>query len=494
MTTHAELAAEVKLRRVTTLSLRDQRRLHKLTLLVSDSLMLALAFTVSYALRFASELPLFRADVAGNPAFYRDVGVQVVPLWLLFFWLAGLYNEHNLLGGTREYSIIFNSVSAGMLVVVMVTFLNPAFVVARGWLLVSWFVAFLFVAIARFGLRRAVYLLRRRGWFLSPALIVGVNEEAQALAEQLATWQSSGLNVLGYVSSQPEGGRRAPSHLSVLGDVGDLAGLVDRLGVEEVIIATSCLSRKQLVDVFREFATHERAQLRLSSGLFEVMTTGLEIKELAYVPLINMRPVRLSGIDTVLKLLLDYGLAIPVAVLGSPVFLLLALLVKLDSPGPIIHRRRVLGLGGREYDALKFRSMRLDGHEIIDQHPELKEQLADNHKLKDDPRVTRVGKYLRKYSLDELPQVFNVLLGQMSIVGPRMISPAEQCKYGQWDMNLLTVKPGITGLWQVSGRSDVSYEDRVRLDMNYIRNWTIWLDLQILIQTIPAVIKARGAY
>jgi lipopolysaccharide/colanic/teichoic acid biosynthesis glycosyltransferase len=135
-----------------------------------------------------------------------------------------------------------------------------------------------------------------------------------------------------------------------------------------------------------------------------------------------------------------------------------------------------------------------NGDEILDQHPELKEELARNHKLKNDPRITRVGAFLRKFSLDELPQLFNVLKRDMSIVGPRMISPEEVSMYKQFDMNLLTVLPGITGLWQVSGRSDISYDERVRLDMYYVRNWSLWLDLQLLFQTLPAVLKGRGAY
>ena len=154
----------------------------------------------------------------------------------------------------------------------------------------------------------------------------------------------------------------------------------------------------------------------------------------------------------------------------------------------------MVGVNGREFDALKFRTMRVNGDEILEQHPDLKKELSKNHKLKNDPRITRIGHFLRKYSLDELPQLFNVLRGEMTLVGPRMITKAEMDKYQKWDLNLLTVRPGITGLWQVSGRSNISYEERVRLDMYYIRNWTIWLDIQLLIQTIPAVIKGRGAY
>jgi len=166
----------------------------------------------------------------------------------------------------------------------------------------------------------------------------------------------------------------------------------------------------------------------------------------------------------------------------------------LSSPGPVIHKRLVMGLNGKQFHAFKFRTMVINGDEMLDKYPELKDELARNHKLRNDPRITRIGTLLRKFSLDELPQLFNVIRREMSLVGPRMISPEEVSMYKQFDMNLLTVLPGITGVWQVSGRSDISYEERVRLDMYYIRNWSIWLDLQLLYQTIPAVLNGRGAY
>jgi lipopolysaccharide/colanic/teichoic acid biosynthesis glycosyltransferase len=153
-----------------------------------------------------------------------------------------------------------------------------------------------------------------------------------------------------------------------------------------------------------------------------------------------------------------------------------------------------MGIHGSQFDAFKFRTMHVNGDEILAGRPDLQAELLLTHKLKYDPRITRIGRLLRKYSLDELPQIFNVLKRDMSIVGPRIISPAEMDMYGDWGLNLLTVPPGITGLWQVSGRSDTSYAERVRLDMHYIRNWTIWFDLQILWRTVPAVLFGRGAY
>ena len=208
----------------------------------------------------------------------------------------------------------------------------------------------------------------------------------------------------------------------------------------------------------------------------------------------KIRKIRPTGADVILKGVLDTAAAFGMLFVMLPVMAIIGIAVKLDSSGPILHRRRVVGVGGKLFDAFKFRTMYVDADERLAQDPELRREFEENHKLKNDPRVTRIGRILRPLSLDELPQLFNVLLGQMSLVGPRMITAEEQARYGKFRMNLGTVKPGITGLWQVSGRSDLSYDERVMLDMHYIRNYSIWLDLHLLLRTIPAVFKKRGAY
>lgn len=177
-----------------------------------------------------------------------------------------------------------------------------------------------------------------------------------------------------------------------------------------------------------------------------------------------------------------------------PILLLCAVLIKLDSPGPVIHKRQWLGRGGRRASAYKLRTMIADADRYLEEHPDLQAAFEVNFKLKVDPRVTRAGKWLRRLSLDELPQLVNVLRGEMSLVGPRMVSFSEADKYGDQLDKLLTVRPGITGLWQVSGRQEVGYERRVQLDMMYIDNRSLWLDLKIILMTVPTVIAARGAY
>lgn len=481
-------------RRHAWLNERVQWRLLQLVLLVADGVGVALGFTLAYVVRFELSLPVFRLEVVPSPFFYARVVAALIPLWLLLFAVLGLYHRRNLLGGTQEYALVFRGTTLGLLLIVVAGFLDPQFIIARGWVLLAWSFGFFFVAAERFLVRRTVYALRQRGFFVSPAVVVGSNDEARLLIDQLSAWKTSGLHVVGVVDDGLPPGTKLDGGAPVLGDLDQLDTVIDRYDVEEVIIATSALSRDRMLDLFERYGVSEKVNLRLSSGLFEIITTGLHVKELAYVPLVSVNKVRLTGPDRVMKLLLDLGLTIPAIILLAPVFLVIAVLIRLETPGPIIYRRRVMGINGRQFDAYKFRTMYVDGDRLLDARPELKEELQRNYKLKDDPRVTPLSRVLRRFSLDELPQLFNVVKRDMSLVGPRMISPEEMPKYNQWGLNLLTVHPGITGLWQVSGRADIDYEERVRLDMYYIRNWTIWLDLHLLLQTIPAVLRGRGAY
>jgi exopolysaccharide biosynthesis polyprenyl glycosylphosphotransferase len=457
--------------------------------------MMGAAFRLAFGVRFETNLPVFQNFVVPDIDYYQRVTFFMAIVWWIIFALSGLYSKKYLLGGPEEYALVFRASTITLLLVIVAGFLQPEFIIARGWLLLAWSLSFLMISIGRFLLRRVVYYLREFGYYVSPALIIGANEEGIQLAKQLTNWRFSGLKIIGFVDKKFSVDTVPTGSLRVLGRVEQLDELIERYGVEELILASSSISsRDKLLDIFRRYGVAGGVNVRMSSGLYEIITTGISVKEFAYVPLVEVNKVRLTGIDNALKLILDYGIALPLLVLISPLLLALAVAIKLDSPGPIIHRRRVMGVNGTQFDAYKFRTMFVNGDEILAKSDELQKELADKHKLKVDPRITRVGRILRKFSLDELPQIFNVLKYQMSIVGPRMIHPDEMVEYDQWEINLLTVRPGITGLWQVSGRSDLTYSERVRLDMHYIRNWSIWLDLQIIYQTIPTVIRAKGAY
>ena len=456
--------------------------------------MIGLAFRLAYWARFELSFPLFQLDVQPTKDFYFTIVLALIPVWVALFFLSGLYNRQNLLGGVQEYALVFRTTTVGLLLVIVAGFLEPVFIIARGWLVVAWALSFFLLAFGRFWLRRLVYYLRHKGYFLTPAVILGANEEGHSLAVQLLSWTTSGLQLVGVVDNEASPGSNFLRDLPVLGRLEALDDIINAYKVEELILSTSAFSRAEMLTIFKDYGFSDKVNLRLSSGLFEVITTGLEVKEFAYVPLVRVNKVRLTGVDNTMKRFLDYSLASLSLIMFLPLMITIALIIKLDSPGPVIYRRQVMGVNGRKFNAFKFRTMFVNGDELLAARPELQDRLAKHHKLKNDPRITRVGYFLRRFSLDELPQLLNVLFNQMALVGPRMISPTEVEMYNQWGINLLTVRPGITGLWQVSGRSDISYEERVRLDMHYIRNWTIWLDLHLLLRTIPAVVKRRGAY
>lgn len=464
-------------------------------LIISDFLMIGAAFRLAYYIRFEIGFELFQESALPSLPYYQLLAAFLIGLWILIYTFSGLYNRNHLLIGTEEYSRIFSATSTSFLIIIILGFLQPELIIARGWLIMAWAFTFLFTSLGRFLLRRIVRGLRNYGYYLSPALIIGANQEGRWLAGQLLNWRVSGLHVIGFIDKKEPPKSILFNNLRCLGDVDQLDHIIKKYNVEEVILASSAYSsRDALLDIFKKYGTRDDIKVRMSSGLYEIVTTGLTVSEIAYVPLVNVNKVRLTGLDSVIKLIMDYAITIPGLILISPFLLLFAMLIKLDSPGSIIHRRRVMGVNGKIFNAYKFRTMLINGDELLDTKPELKEELARTHKLKNDPRVTRIGHFLRKYSIDEFPQLINVLKREMSLVGPRMISPEEIPQYKQFELNLLTVRPGITGLWQVSGRSDIEYDERVQLDMYYVRNWTIWLDIQLLLQTIPAVLKGRGAY
>jgi exopolysaccharide biosynthesis polyprenyl glycosylphosphotransferase len=472
-----------------------QWRLYITGLITSDVATTFAAFWLAYYLRFEWFVRPFDPDAVVSFENYRFLLYTVPFLWLAIFAVNGLYVKNNLLGGTREYSKVFTSASEGFFIIVLAGFLEPDLIIARGWLLITWVFTFLFVAGARSLLRRHMYRLRKHGYFLTPAVIVGANQEGRWLAEQLLRSETSGLHIVGFVDKKEPITSSLFHGLPCLGSVEKMGEMIEHYHIGEVILASSAFStRDYLLDIFRTYGVSEQVNIRMSSGLYEILTTGLTINEVAYVPLVYVNKVRLAGVDNVLKFILDYLVAIVGLIILAPFLLLIGFCIKISTPGPVLHRRLVMGLNGKQFCALKFRTIVTSGDEILDQHPALKSELQTNHKLKNDPRITPIGAFLRKYSLDELPQLFNVLKRDMSLVGPRMISPEEAPKYNQFVMNLLTVLPGITGLWQISGRSDISYEERVRLDMYYVRNWSLWLDFQLLFQTVPVVLRAKGAY
>jgi exopolysaccharide biosynthesis polyprenyl glycosylphosphotransferase len=472
---------------------RDRWVLLTLALLSLDTVVVATAFALAYAVRFKLGVPWLDTPPYSGP-FYSSVAVWSVPIWLGLLAAFGLYDRRFLFSGFQEYMRIANACTAGLVVEVLLSFLEVHQPISRGWLLLTWLVSMVLLAGGRFAARRVLRRVRRAGHFRTPTLIVGTNGEAHALAEQLLADPGAEPRLLGFVDDSLPLGTPVMGSLNVVCNPDNLEEAVRRLHVREVIVASTAVSRDRLLELYRTVGQESAVELKLSSGLFEILTTGMQVQEVNGLTLMTPRRVRITGFDAFVKTALDYGLACTALVVLSPILLAIAVMVRLDSGRPIIHRRRVLGVSGKPFDAFKFRTMMVNAERRRQDQPIAFADRRLQLKTKQDPRITRFGRLLRRTSLDELPQLLNVLRGEMSLVGPRMIAPDERTRYGKWQHNLLTVKPGITGPWQVQGRGDIAYDERVKLSMHYIRNYTIWLDLEILARTVLVVFAGRGAY
>jgi exopolysaccharide biosynthesis polyprenyl glycosylphosphotransferase len=466
-------------------------------LFLCDSLTLFAAMRFAYLIRFELKISV-APDVVPTLQFYEDLAVVIVLGCILLFTLAGLYNWNSLLGGTTEYSRAFNAIAITFLIIILATYMFQSFEVSRVYLTASWLLSTVLVLVTRFALRRVAYALRKRGHFrIRTAIVAGKGAEVLSLIQELKE-PRSGYEVVGLIAISEdmiECLLRESSLPSLLGTIDDLGEIAQNFGIAELVVSSSSLLRENLIALYIKVHQIPGLELRLSTGLFELLTTGVQVRTAGIVPLISLKKMRLSYAELMVKTTVDYLLTIAGLLVLMPLFAIIALTVKLDSPGPVFHRRKVLGVGGKEFYAYKFRTMYVDGDRILGRHPEMVARLHLEEKLKKDPRITLIGGWLRRFSIDELPQLFNVLKNQMSLVGPRMISSPEAEKYGRNQFNLLSVKPGLTGLWQVSGRSDLSYQERIRLDMYYVRNYSIWLDFHILfIKTANAVLSGRGAY
>ncbi len=348
-------------------------------------------------------------------------------------------------------------------------------------------------AIAYVGAGRWVYD-RLTGWLLNRAgyrrraLLVGTGHHIDAVAHALQD-SSDGVDMVGFISLSP----RPDNGLRRLGDIGDLAPVLGRHRVEEVIIADPDFPEHHAIELVDQ--CHQRGvTVRIAPSTMEILVHRAEFVPGSAVPLFELKPPVFEGFDFVLKRSFDFAVSIFLLLMLSPLMVTLAVAVAGSSRGGVLYRSVRPGIGGEPFACLKFRTMYSDADERQDDLESLNEASGPLFKIRHDPRMTPVGRFLRRYSLDELPQLFNVLLGQMSLVGPRPLPTRDYAQLEDWHKKRYLVLPGITGLWQVSGRSELDFDDLVRLDFLYLERWSVGLDLSILLKTVPAVLTRRGAF
>lgn len=370
------------------------------------------------------------------------------------------------------------------------------FALANGQHFSSYYIFYgsLIIGIVYIGALRQLHL-QVTGWVLKQAgyqrraVIVGSGKHIEAVAHALSGRARTRVALIGYISLTP----RPQNGLRSLGELEDLPDILGREKVQEVIIADPDFPQEQAVELV-DFCHRRGVTVHVAPSTMEILFDRAEFVPGQSVPLFTLRPPVFEGIDYALKRSFDLVLSIVGLILLSPVLLTIAAAIKLSSRGSIIYRSVRPGMGGKPFSCFKFRTMREHAEQIQADLEPLNEQTGALFKIRQDPRLTKVGRFLRRFSLDELPQLANVVRGEMSLVGPRPLPMRDFERLEEWHKKRYLVLPGITGLWQVSGRSELDFDDLVRLDFLYLERWSIMLDLSILLKTIPAVLSRRGAF
>ena len=445
--------------------------------------MIAAAMTLAAWVRWAA---------TGNEAFAPLLlaGVLSMPVWLGVFGRYKLYTAAAVSSRTAEFSRILHAVAAAAACTGLIALLIDA-PISRAWLVLTFVFAVVTVEIERSLVRFIFRRARTHGQLRRRVVLIGTNAEALDVVRMLRTNQGLGYDVVGLVECATTNGVVSP--VPVLGDWSDTLQIVQSADVSGVIIATSAVDiavANRLARELMELGYH----VELTSGLVDISADRLIARPLGRRPVMYVEPVRLSGWRAAAKRGFDIAVSAAALLVIAPVIAVAAIAIKLDSRGPVFFMQVRVGKDGKLFRVRKLRTMVAGAEQMLDVLKEYNEADGALFKMQDDPRITRVGASLRKWSIDELPQLWNVLLGEMSIVGPRPALPSEMSSWSDGLENRLHVKPGITGMWQVNGRSSSSFDDYVRHDLYYVDNWSLLTDIAIVIKTIPVVLLHRGAY
>lgn len=415
-------------------------------------------------------------------------------VFLMFLFAQGLYHR-NLVFYRVVEKIFYSCLYSALLSVVLLFIGRVSAEVSRAYVLLFTMLCFCFLVLIRYVLKR---ILGTAAFMRIPVLIIGAGLTANAIIGEFQ--KDSGLNykIVGFL----EDGKPKTKYVEdypVLGGFADLEKVVARTKVKHALIAAPGLPQDQLAALLYR-AQSICSDVGVVPNLVEVPMSNVEVESYydAKIMIIHVQNNLAKWPNRAIKRVFDVMLTVVGGILISPILIGVALWVYRDSPGPVIYKHRRVGKNGKEFDCYKFRSMCVDSAErlqkLLDTDPEARKEWETSFKLKNDPRITRPGAFLRKTSLDELPQLLNVLKGEMSLVGPRPIIQKEVPRYGEYIKEYYMVRPGITGMWQVSGRSDIDYPERVRMDSWYVHNWSVWLDIVMLWRTIKVVAGRKGAY
>jgi exopolysaccharide biosynthesis polyprenyl glycosylphosphotransferase len=489
----------------------------KTSLALADAALTLFSFFMAFYLRERG--PILQNSVGRWPMWseefapYGAILLLVLPIRLLAMRYYDLYRLRGEFSLVEDGVRIFKATAIGSLLIVAAVFLYRgvyeyrAFSYARAVFILDFVLALVSLGSLRLLVRFAQTLARRKDINLIPTLVVGRGAEASLFIREMRARPELGYRVIGVVENGVID-QTVPAIFEGVPVISDLKGLPEAIresGANECIITDPNVPGDALFEVMMRSGRRRGVEFRIAPSLFNCLPRKTEIDQIGALPMITLFREPLSNVARIFKRLSDVIIAAAALTILSPLWLVIALLIKLDSKGPVFYKQERVGMDGRIFLFYKFRSMRTDSDDA--KHREYQQRyiagkpeanLGDTdqpvYKLAADARVTRVGRVLRRLSLDELPQLFNVLRGDMSVVGPRPPIPYEVEAYDLWHRKRLDMKPGLTGLWQVSGRNRLPFDEMVRLDLYYIENWSLLLDLKIILRTLPVMLRGDDAY
>ena len=481
--------------------LKQHARLVRRLVYLSDVTLTAAAFLLAFWVRDLI-LPVLFPSIFPTGLYALEAYLKILPLvliiWSLLFFSHQSYHSHRTVSIRDELRDVLHIVGVGTALLATVAYLVPLSLLSR-----SWFVLFAGLSAVLLGLNRAVIRLiaryvRSRGMNYRTIIVVGTGRRGREIVEMIENHPYWGYKVLGFVSD----GHRLPNgwnqRYPVVGNLEDLRRLVEkgiegqRGAIDEIVFAVTRRKLDALRSIFM-LCEELGVRTRVAMNFFPNRVARVELEELEGIPFLSFTTTPSNVTHLAAKRALDVTVSAFLLLVTLPIIGVATLAIHLSSPGSVLFRQERLGLNGRIFTLYKFRTMIEDAHRMRGEVAHLNEMNGPVFKLRNDPRVTSVGRFLRRFSLDEIPQLWNVFKGDMSLVGPRPPLPEEVWAYERWQRRRLSMKPGLTCLWQVSGRNHVDFDQWMQLDLEYIDSWSPSLDLKILLRTIPAVLSGRGA-
>jgi exopolysaccharide biosynthesis polyprenyl glycosylphosphotransferase len=477
--------------------LKQQARLIARVVYFLDLALTSAAFFAAFFLRDLL-LPQIAPDRFPTGLFplreYLKVYPLILVIWSILLFTYHSYHSHRTISLVKEALTVLRVVVVGNVILATVAYLWPLPFLSRTWFILFAALSAILLLAEKILVRVLARYVRSKGLNYRTILIVGTGRRALEIASMITGHKYWGYKLLGFVS---DGHRLSNGWASyrVWGNVPDLRKILESPKTEPIDEIVFAVTRKKLDEMKQIFLMCEELGIRtrVAMNFFQNRVARLEVEELEGVPFLTFTTTPSNETHLAMKRLLDVSVSMLILALSLPVILFAAIAIRLTSPGSVLFKQERLGLNGRIFTLYKFRTMIEDAHRRREEVSHLNEMKGPVFKSKTDPRVTPVGRFLRKFSLDELPQLWNVLKGDMSLVGPRPPIPEEVESYHRWHRRRLSMKPGLTCLWQVSGRNNVDFDRWMELDLQYIDNWSPSLDLKILLRTIPAVLSGKGA-